>query len=313
MALTIQSRVKRMILAAHSEAFKEENKPAERLHGLDQHMESKEDGGSTLWDPLVGIVRILIMEEAYTSRVKVGDQVLLKVSPWKGVIRFGKYGELALSTKKLVNEIGELRAISSHVLGVSRVQIAQDDLDNLRSTEEEDEASEVLDPQDVSGSVLLEIIDFAIFGLLLEPLVLALRERIVWRGKGFTLGFQLSWSPPTCGRGGEFILRCQGARRRPQVEATDALVIPVDSLLPVCACCHAGKSGAFGGDQESWNPNVNPLPRHTILSRSANLVPAVGERPGWSEALLTYLLWGEFDPDKMSGCRLLKAAPSHPD
>ncbi|GKE80972.1 hypothetical protein Tco_1550972, partial [Tanacetum coccineum] len=36
------------------------------------------------------------------------------------------------------------------------------------------------------------------------------------------------------------------ARRRPQVEATDALVIPVDSLLPVRACCHAGKSRAFG-------------------------------------------------------------------
>ncbi|GKE13617.1 putative reverse transcriptase domain-containing protein, partial [Tanacetum coccineum] len=27
--------------------------------------------------------------------VKVGDRVLLKVSPWKGVIRFGKYGKLA--------------------------------------------------------------------------------------------------------------------------------------------------------------------------------------------------------------------------
>ncbi|GJW23052.1 hypothetical protein Tco_0033674 [Tanacetum coccineum] len=39
MAMTIQSRVKRMILAAQSEAFKEENKPAERLHGLDQQME----------------------------------------------------------------------------------------------------------------------------------------------------------------------------------------------------------------------------------------------------------------------------------
>nr|GEV49689.1 cytochrome c oxidase subunit 2, mitochondrial [Tanacetum cinerariifolium] len=63
--------------------------------------------------------------------------------------------------------------------------------------------------------------------------------------KGSCWGSRLSWSPPTCGRGGELILRCQGARRRPQVEATDALVIPVDSLLPVRACCHAGKSGAF--------------------------------------------------------------------
>ncbi|GJY52662.1 hypothetical protein Tco_0443509 [Tanacetum coccineum] len=64
--------------------------------------------------------------------------------------------------------------------------------------------------------------------------------------KGSRWGSRLSWSPPTCGRGGELILRCQGARRRPQVEATDALVIPVDSLLPVRACCHAGKSRAFG-------------------------------------------------------------------
>ncbi|GJS95583.1 putative reverse transcriptase domain-containing protein [Tanacetum coccineum] len=35
MAMTILSGVKRMILAAQSEAFKEENAPAERLHGLD--------------------------------------------------------------------------------------------------------------------------------------------------------------------------------------------------------------------------------------------------------------------------------------
>ncbi|GJV49502.1 hypothetical protein Tco_1439714, partial [Tanacetum coccineum] len=76
------------------------------------------------------------------------------------------------STKKLVNEIGELRAISNHVLGAYGVQIPQDNLDNLRSTEEEDEATEVLDPRDVPSSVLLEITDFAIFGLLLEPLLL---------------------------------------------------------------------------------------------------------------------------------------------
>ncbi|GJU42586.1 putative reverse transcriptase domain-containing protein [Tanacetum coccineum] len=43
MAMTIQSGVKRMILTTQSEAFKEENMPAERLHGLDQQMERKED------------------------------------------------------------------------------------------------------------------------------------------------------------------------------------------------------------------------------------------------------------------------------
>ncbi|GKE17357.1 putative reverse transcriptase domain-containing protein [Tanacetum coccineum] len=43
-AMTIQFRVKRMILEAQIEAFKEENALAERLHGLDQQMERKEDG-----------------------------------------------------------------------------------------------------------------------------------------------------------------------------------------------------------------------------------------------------------------------------
>ncbi|GKG12857.1 hypothetical protein Tco_0347094, partial [Tanacetum coccineum] len=66
------------------------------------------------------------------------------------------------STEKLMNEYGELRAISGHVLGASGVQIPQNNLDNLRSTEEEEDgATEVLDPQDGSGSFLLEITDFA--------------------------------------------------------------------------------------------------------------------------------------------------------
>ncbi|GJV67784.1 hypothetical protein Tco_1483293 [Tanacetum coccineum] len=78
------------------------------------------------------------------------------------------------SIEKLVNDIGELRAISSHVLGASGVQIPQNNLDNLRSTEEEDGATEILDARDVPSSILLEIIDFAILGLLLEPLVLGL-------------------------------------------------------------------------------------------------------------------------------------------
>ncbi|GKE22848.1 hypothetical protein Tco_1434360 [Tanacetum coccineum] len=43
MAMTIQYGVRGMILAAQSEAFKQENALAERLHGLDQQMEWKED------------------------------------------------------------------------------------------------------------------------------------------------------------------------------------------------------------------------------------------------------------------------------
>ncbi|GJR15331.1 retrovirus-related pol polyprotein from transposon TNT 1-94 [Tanacetum coccineum] len=44
MAMTIQSGVKGMILAAQGEAFDQENVMDERLHGLDQQMEKKGDG-----------------------------------------------------------------------------------------------------------------------------------------------------------------------------------------------------------------------------------------------------------------------------
>ncbi|GKA53151.1 putative reverse transcriptase domain-containing protein [Tanacetum coccineum] len=74
-AMIIQSRVKRMILAAQSKAFKQENAPAERLHGLDQQMERKEDENlyfmDRIWVPLVGGVRTIIMEEAHKTRYSV--------------------------------------------------------------------------------------------------------------------------------------------------------------------------------------------------------------------------------------------------
>ncbi|GKA77029.1 putative reverse transcriptase domain-containing protein [Tanacetum coccineum] len=75
MAMTIQSGVKRMILAAQSEAFKEENMLAERLHGLDQQMERKEDESlyfmDRIWVLLVGGVRTIIMDEAHKTRYYV--------------------------------------------------------------------------------------------------------------------------------------------------------------------------------------------------------------------------------------------------
>ncbi|GJR97257.1 hypothetical protein Tco_0269431 [Tanacetum coccineum] len=73
MAMTIQYGVRGMILAAQSEAFKQENVP------------------------LVGSE----MDEAHASSgrkmtvYEVGENVFLKVSPWKGVMRFGKKGKLA--------------------------------------------------------------------------------------------------------------------------------------------------------------------------------------------------------------------------
>ncbi|GKA55987.1 hypothetical protein Tco_0755059 [Tanacetum coccineum] len=106
-----------MILAAQSEAFKQENVLAERLHGLDPQMERKGDESlyfmDWIWVLLVGSV----MDEARASRspvlwaeigessltglernpleFEVGDRVMLTVTPWKGVMRFGKKGKLA--------------------------------------------------------------------------------------------------------------------------------------------------------------------------------------------------------------------------
>ncbi|GJR89706.1 putative reverse transcriptase domain-containing protein [Tanacetum coccineum] len=58
-----------------SEAFKEENVPAERLHGLDQQMERKEGESlyfmDRIWVPLVGGVRTIIMDEAHKTRYYV--------------------------------------------------------------------------------------------------------------------------------------------------------------------------------------------------------------------------------------------------
>ncbi|GJT96459.1 hypothetical protein Tco_1091977 [Tanacetum coccineum] len=64
-------RVRGMILAAQSEAFKQENVFTERLHGLDQQMERKGDKSlyfmDRIWLLLVGSV----MDEAHSSRYLV--------------------------------------------------------------------------------------------------------------------------------------------------------------------------------------------------------------------------------------------------
>ncbi|GJR63901.1 putative reverse transcriptase domain-containing protein [Tanacetum coccineum] len=64
-------RVRGMILAAQSEAFKQENIFAERLHGLDQQLERKRDESlyfmDRIWVLLVGSV----MDEAHASRYLV--------------------------------------------------------------------------------------------------------------------------------------------------------------------------------------------------------------------------------------------------
>ncbi|GKD41171.1 putative reverse transcriptase domain-containing protein [Tanacetum coccineum] len=75
MAMVIQSGIRGMILAAQSEAFKQENVLAERLHGLDQQMERKEDESlyfmDRIWVSLVGGVRTIIMDEAHKTKYSI--------------------------------------------------------------------------------------------------------------------------------------------------------------------------------------------------------------------------------------------------
>ncbi|GKF04303.1 putative reverse transcriptase domain-containing protein [Tanacetum coccineum] len=75
MAVTIQSRVKGLILAAQGEAFKDENVIAKGLNGTDQQMEKREDGSlhymDRIWVPLVGGLRTKIMDEAHKTRYSV--------------------------------------------------------------------------------------------------------------------------------------------------------------------------------------------------------------------------------------------------
>ncbi|GKD15342.1 hypothetical protein Tco_1199749, partial [Tanacetum coccineum] len=71
MAMTIQYGVKRMILAAQSEAFMKENVLAERLHGLEQQMEIKGDESLYFMDRIWVLVVGSVMVEAHASRYLV--------------------------------------------------------------------------------------------------------------------------------------------------------------------------------------------------------------------------------------------------
>ncbi|GJS45813.1 hypothetical protein Tco_0595934 [Tanacetum coccineum] len=51
-------------------------------------------------------------------------------------------------THELIDEIGELGAISGHMLGAAEFQIPEDNLDDLHSSREEDGTLETMDPRD---------------------------------------------------------------------------------------------------------------------------------------------------------------------
>ncbi|GKA61593.1 hypothetical protein Tco_0761000 [Tanacetum coccineum] len=79
MSMTIQSCVKDKILAAQGEASKVKNMLAKMLHGLDQQIEKKEDGGlyfmGRIRVPIVGDMKKMIMDEAMRRVARHGVPV----------------------------------------------------------------------------------------------------------------------------------------------------------------------------------------------------------------------------------------------
>ncbi|GJT21262.1 hypothetical protein Tco_0891199 [Tanacetum coccineum] len=112
MAMTIQYGVRGMILAAQSEAFKQENTLAERLHGLDQQMERKEDeNNSKEWSSgddqlrLRWMIYLVVLADAIESvRDAIGfEYCLASSSGWtKSPVLWAEIRESSLTGPKLV-------------------------------------------------------------------------------------------------------------------------------------------------------------------------------------------------------------------
>nr|GEY64615.1 hypothetical protein [Tanacetum cinerariifolium] len=75
MAMTIQSGIRGMVIAAQGEAFKQENILTERLHGLDQQIEMREDSSlyflDRIWVSLVGGMKPIIIDKTHKTRYSV--------------------------------------------------------------------------------------------------------------------------------------------------------------------------------------------------------------------------------------------------
>nr|GEW10292.1 hypothetical protein [Tanacetum cinerariifolium] len=80
----------------------------------------------------------------------------------------------SVNTQEFTDEIGEMRAISGHMLGAVRVQIPENNLNDLHLLREEDGTLETLDSSGLLGSLLLALIDLLILYFLAGTLVLNL-------------------------------------------------------------------------------------------------------------------------------------------
>ncbi|GJV30666.1 putative reverse transcriptase domain-containing protein [Tanacetum coccineum] len=131
-------RVRGMILAAQSEAFKQENVLAERLHGLDQQMERKGDESlyfmDRIWVLLVGSV----MDEAHASRYLVHPGADKTYYNLGDILRWMIYlVVLAEATKSVKDAIGfEYCLASSSGSPVLWAEIGESSLTRLELVQE---------------------------------------------------------------------------------------------------------------------------------------------------------------------------------
>ncbi|GJR83349.1 putative reverse transcriptase domain-containing protein [Tanacetum coccineum] len=119
LVMTLHPKIPSQILKAQTEAIKEENTKADNLREMDKAFEVRSDGTRCIknrsWLPLFEIIHettkniVRIRQRLQVARdrqrsyanvrrkyleFQVGDRVMLKVSPQKGVIRFRKRGKL---------------------------------------------------------------------------------------------------------------------------------------------------------------------------------------------------------------------------
>ncbi|GKE53813.1 putative reverse transcriptase domain-containing protein, partial [Tanacetum coccineum] len=117
----IQSSIKDRILAAHNEASKVVDVPAEMLRGLDKQMERRSDGAwyyiDQIWVPLMGDVRTLIMDDAHKSKYLVhpgADRMYYDLRDrywWPGMKKdITLYVSKCLTCLKIKAEISEISA-----------------------------------------------------------------------------------------------------------------------------------------------------------------------------------------------------------
>nr|GEU32454.1 reverse transcriptase domain-containing protein [Tanacetum cinerariifolium] len=113
MAMTIQYGIKGMTFAAQSEAFKQENVLVESLHGLDQHMERKEDESLYLMDRIRFhwiYIDEIIARNGILVMIKLRARWMINLAVWQTLQKVLetrldlKIGDSSLTRLELVQE-----------------------------------------------------------------------------------------------------------------------------------------------------------------------------------------------------------------